>query len=86
MRQIDEREQVRDAEAVRAACARLNLPLPVAGTTRLFSGSVIGLAVQLPGWSYPAVCQLETADLAGHRSSEGAFFMTKQFTFNQRGR
>ena len=35
----------------------------MAGTTRLFSGSVTGLAVQLPGWHYPAVCQLDTGQV-----------------------
>ena len=39
--------QVKDAAAVRAACQRLGLPAPVQGTTRLFSGEVTGLAVQL---------------------------------------
>jgi hypothetical protein len=55
--------QVRDAEAVQAACRRLGLPAPVQGTTMLFSGSVAGLAVQLPGWRYPAVCQLDTGQV-----------------------
>ena len=55
--------QVRDAEAVRAACRRLGLAEPVQGTTRLFSGEVSGLAVQLPGWRYPAVCQLDTGQI-----------------------
>jgi hypothetical protein len=55
--------QVRDAEAVRAACRRLGLAEPVQGTTRLFSGEASGLAVQLPGWRYPAVCQLDTGQV-----------------------
>ena len=55
--------QVRDAEAVRAACRRLFLAEPVQGTTRLFSGEATGLAVQLPGWRYPAVCQLDTGQI-----------------------
>lgn len=55
--------QVRDAEAVRAACRRLGLAEPVQGTTRLFSGEVSGLAVQLPGWRYPTVCQLDTGQV-----------------------
>jgi hypothetical protein len=55
--------QVRDAEAVRAARRRLALAEPVQGTTRLFSGEAIGLAVQLPGWRYPAVCQLDTGQI-----------------------
>ena len=55
--------QVRDAEAVRAACHRLSLPPPVDGTTQLFSGRVTGLAVQLSGWRYPAVCQLDSGQV-----------------------
>lgn len=52
--------QVRDAEAVQAACRRLGLPAAIQGTTKLFSDSATGLAVRLPGWHYPAVCQLDT--------------------------
>ena len=48
--------EVRDAAAVRAACQRLGLPQPVQGKTSLFSGEVEGLAVQLPDWVYPVVC------------------------------
>ncbi len=52
--------EVRDAAAVRAASERLKLPAPVEGAHELFSGTVHGLAVQLPGWQYPAVCNLQT--------------------------
>jgi hypothetical protein len=55
--------KVRDAEAVHAACRRLGLPAAIQGTAKLFSGSVTGLAVQLPGWNYPAVCQLDTGQV-----------------------
>jgi hypothetical protein len=55
--------QVKDAAAVRAACKRLGLAEPVAGKTRLFSGEVQGLAVQLPGWQYPVVADLATGQL-----------------------
>jgi len=47
--------KVRDPAAVAAACQRLQLPLPVQGTAKLYSGEVTGLIVQLPGWTYPAV-------------------------------
>lgn len=49
--------QVHDPAAVRSACDRLQLPAPIAGTHRLFSGEVNGLGVQFPGWRYPAVCE-----------------------------
>ena len=47
--------EVRDAEAVRAACKRLAIHEPVQGTARLFEGEATGLLVKLPGWAYPAV-------------------------------
>lgn len=55
--------QVRDAEAVRAACRRLGLPEPVHRTVKLFSGEVAGLTAQLPDWRYPIVCQLDTGEI-----------------------
>ena len=48
--------EVRDANAVQAACTRLSLPKPIHGPTRLYGGVVTGLAVQLPDWVYPVVC------------------------------
>ena len=54
--------QVRDAAAVEAACRRLGLPQPAHGMFKLFSGSATGLAVQLPGWHYPVVCDLTTGE------------------------
>jgi hypothetical protein len=55
--------QVKDAAAVRAACQRLNLPAPVQGKAKLFSGEVEELAVQLPDWVYPVVADLATGQL-----------------------
>jgi hypothetical protein len=55
--------EVRDAAAVRAACQRLALAEPVEGTVKLFSGEVSGLAVQLPDWVYPLVCDTATGQL-----------------------
>jgi len=57
------KSDVRDAAAVRAACKRLGLAEPVQGTTRLFSGEVTGLAVQLPDWVYALVCDTTTGQL-----------------------
>ena len=56
--------QVRDQAAVTAACERLRLPAPVPGTFELYAEAATGLAVQLPDWRYPLVCQLETGALA----------------------
>jgi len=55
--------QVRDPAAVAAACARLGLLPPTSRTARLFSGSATGLAVELPGWNYPLVCELQSGTL-----------------------
>jgi hypothetical protein len=55
--------EVRDAEAVRAACKRLNLEEPVQGTARLYEGEVTGLLVKLPEWAYPAVVDIATGQV-----------------------
>ena len=55
--------QVRDPVAIQAACRRLNLPEPANKTVKLFSDTVTGLAVQLPGWSYPVVCDVASGEL-----------------------
>lgn len=55
--------EIRDAAAIAAACRRLNLPEPVSGTTSLFSGNISGIAVQLPDWTYPVVCNLASGEV-----------------------
>lgn len=55
--------EVRDPAAVQAACRRLGLTAPQQGTHRLFSGEATGLAVQLPDWRYPVVCDLSNGQL-----------------------
>ena len=55
--------QVRDPVAIQAACRRLNLPEPTNRTVKLFSDTVTGLAVQLPGWSYPVICDVASGEL-----------------------
>ena len=56
--------KVRDPVAVASACEVLQLPAPSVRTARLFSTEATGLAVELPGWRYPVVCQTETGTLA----------------------
>ena len=51
--------EIRDAFALSAACGRLGLAEPVLGTAKLFSGEAEGYCVQLPGWRYPVVCEIE---------------------------
>ena len=60
---VTAKTEIRDAAAVRAACQRLQLPQPVEGTHRLFTSSATGLAVALPKWRYPAVCDLSTGQV-----------------------
>jgi hypothetical protein len=55
--------EVRDLAAVQAACRRLQAPEPIYGETRLFSAAKTGWAVQLPGWTYPVVCDLTTGEI-----------------------
>ena len=56
--------QVRDAAAVAAAAARLNLRPPEQGTFNLYNSQAAGLAVHLNGWRYPLICQTESGELA----------------------
>jgi hypothetical protein len=55
--------QVRDPTAVAAACQRLGLPPPVRRRVQLFSEMAEGLAVELPGWHYPLVCEIASGNL-----------------------
>jgi hypothetical protein len=55
--------EVRDPEAVRAACRRLGLDEPEHGTVRLFGGEATGLLVRLPGWSYHVAVDTETGQV-----------------------
>jgi len=52
--------EVRDPDAVAAACRRLGLPEPILGIATLFEGRATGLLVKLPGWLYPVVCDTAT--------------------------
>ena len=55
--------KVRDMAGIQAACRRLGLSEPVQGKARLFSGEVTGILVNLPGWEYPIVCDLESGQV-----------------------
>jgi hypothetical protein len=55
--------QVRDPVAIAAACRRLGLAEPVQQTVELFTNTVTGLAVQLPGWRYPIVCDITSGSV-----------------------
>ena len=60
---VEIKTEVRDEQAIRAACVRLQLAAPEHKTVRLFNATVTGWAVQLPGWNYPVVCELSTGSL-----------------------
>ena len=55
--------EIRDAAAVGQACRRLKIDQPQHGTFKLFTGTATGLAVQLPDWRYPVVCNIESGQL-----------------------
>ena len=55
--------EVRDPIAISSACTRLSLPQPIAGEHQLFTNRVKGLAVHLPRWQYPIVCQTDTGQV-----------------------
>lgn len=55
--------EVRDPEAVAAACRRLGLPEPAHGTAQMFEGQATGLLVRLSDWLYPVVCDTTTGEL-----------------------
>ena len=56
--------QIKDTVALGAACRRLGLTEPVAGTAKLYSGEAAGQIVQLPGWTYPAVIDTGAGSIA----------------------
>jgi hypothetical protein len=60
---VEIQTEVRDPAAVRAACERLKLPPPKNGTFELYSASATGLAIELPGWNYPVVCDTANGQL-----------------------
>jgi len=60
---VEIKTEVRDEAAVKAACVRLQVPTPEHKTARLFSATATGLCVQLPNWSYPVVCNLQTGQV-----------------------
>jgi hypothetical protein len=60
---VEIKTEIRDEQAVRAACVRLKLAAPERKTVRLFSVTETGLCVELPGWRYPVVCNVLTGEL-----------------------
>jgi hypothetical protein len=52
--------EVRDPAAIAAACRRLGLGPPLDGEHSLYSGMQTGIAVRLPKWHYPVVCDTKS--------------------------
>ena len=52
--------EVRDANAIEAACRRLGIEQPTTGKFRVYAVEREGVGIRLPGWSYPVVCNTET--------------------------
>ena len=55
--------EVKDFDAIKSACRRLELKEPAYGRTEIFQTEVEGVLVQLPDWIYPVVCVLETGEV-----------------------
>lgn len=55
--------QVKDIEAVKAACRRLSIAAPKIGTAHLFTGKRTGIIVELTGWHYPIVIEPDTGTI-----------------------
>ena len=56
--------EVRDAEAVKAACKRLGLDEPFHAKAKFYMGDeVTGWCIKLPGWLYLAVADLTTGQV-----------------------
>lgn len=55
--------EVRDEQAVIAACARLGLEAPKKDKFKVYAVERTGLGVMLPGWNYPVVCNTETGEV-----------------------
>ena len=60
---VEIKTEIRDEAAVKAACVRLQIPTPEHKTVRLFNATATGLCVQLPGWSYPVVANLQSGQV-----------------------
>ena len=61
---VEIKTEILDPVAIQAACQRLSLPEPEFGEFKLFSTSATGWAVRLPDWTYPLVCDVNTAKIA----------------------
>lgn len=75
---VEIKTEIRDEQAVRSACSRLQLEPPEHKTTKMFSGTATGLCVYLPKWCYPVVCDLKTGQIK-YDNYEGHWGEQKHF-------
>ena len=52
--------EVKDFDAIKSACRRLDLKEPIFGKATVFETELEGVIVELSNWIYPVVCNLET--------------------------
>ena len=57
------RTELRDVEAIKAACRRLEVPDPEFGKTEIFQKEVEGLLVRLPDWIFPICVQPKNGEI-----------------------
>jgi hypothetical protein len=57
---------IRDPAAIITACQRLNLPAPVGGVAKLYSGGAEDLLVRLYRWRYATVADTPTGWVRPH--------------------
>jgi len=74
---VEIQTQVTSEVAVQAACRRLRLAPAVQETVTLYSATASGLAVRLPGWRYPLVCDLASGSIR-YDNFEGAWGATRE--------
>jgi len=55
--------EVRDLDAIKSACRRLELQEPVFGKAELFQRDLEGILVRLPNWVFPVVCDLPSGKI-----------------------
>ena len=60
---VEIKTELRDEQAIRAACTRLQLAQPEQKQARLFNTTATGLCVQLPGWQYALVCDTQSGGI-----------------------
>jgi hypothetical protein len=75
---------VRDPAAISLACERLKLPSPRHGTFELFATQATGWSVQLPGWTFPIVCDTQSGKVLYDNFEERWGSTSELNTFLQR--